>query len=69
MKTYNLAVIPGDGIGVDVTDAAMEVLDVAGAKFGFEMAKTSFPWSCEYYLETGAMMPAVIVIIRRLFRH
>ncbi|KEP71294.1 tartrate dehydrogenase [Thioclava dalianensis] len=58
MKTYNLAVIPGDGIGVHVTDAAMEVLDVAGAKFGFEMAKTSFPWSCEYYLETGAMMPA-----------
>ena len=29
MKTYNLALIPGDGIGVDVTDAAMEVLGAA----------------------------------------
>ncbi|ANT63708.1 tartrate dehydrogenase (plasmid) [Salipiger sp. CCB-MM3] len=56
MKTYNLALIPGDGIGVDVTDAAMEVLGAAATgRFAFET--TSFPWSCEYYLEHGTMMP------------
>ena len=56
MKTYNLALIPGDGIGVDVTDAAMEVLGAA-AKGRFAFDTTSFPWSCEYYLEHGRMMP------------
>ncbi|MCT4372678.1 tartrate dehydrogenase [Yangia mangrovi] len=56
MKTYNLALIPGDGIGVDVTDAAMKVLGaVAKGRFAFET--TSFPWSCEYYLKHGRMMP------------
>ncbi|WP_341485702.1 tartrate dehydrogenase [Thioclava sp. GXIMD4215] len=57
MKTYTLALIPGDGIGVDVTDATMDVLDVAAAKFGFALKPTTFPWSCEYYVETGKMMP------------
>ena len=56
MKTYNLALIPGDGIGVDVTDAAMKVLGAA-AKGRFAVETTSFPWSCEYYLEHGRMMP------------
>ena len=58
MKTYKLALIPGDGIGVDVTDAAMEVLDSAAARFGFALEKQTFPWSCEYYLAHGTMMPA-----------
>jgi len=58
MKTYKLALIPGDGIGVDVTDAAMEVLDTAAARFGFALEKQTFPWSCEYYLAHGTMMPA-----------
>ena len=56
MKTYNLALIPGDGIGLDVTDAAMKVLGAA-AKGRFAVETTSFPWSCEYYLEHGRMMP------------
>ncbi|WP_138470693.1 tartrate dehydrogenase [Poseidonocella sp. HB161398] len=58
MTTYKLALIPGDGIGVDVTDATMKVLRGAAAKFSFALETETFPWSCEYYLETGAMMPA-----------
>lgn len=58
MKTYKLAVIPGDGIGVDVTDAAMQVLTAAAAGHGFALAPQRFDWSCAHYLETGAMMPA-----------
>ncbi|GGO53519.1 tartrate dehydrogenase/decarboxylase / D-malate dehydrogenase [Roseovarius pacificus] len=57
MITYRLALIPGDGIGVDVTDAAMAVLNVAARRYGFTLETESFPWSCDYYLKTGAMMP------------
>lgn len=57
MTTYKLALVPGDGIGVDVTDAAMAVLDVAARRFGFSLETERFPWSCDFYLKTGAMMP------------
>ena len=52
-----LALIPGDGIGLDVTDATMEVLTAAARRFGFELKSDVFPWSCEYYLKHGVMMP------------
>ena len=52
-----IAIIPGDGIGVDVTDATMRVLDAAAARFGFTLDATHFDWSCETYLATGRMMP------------
>lgn len=56
MKTYQLALIPGDGIGVDVTEATMAVLQAA-AKDRFAVETTTMPWSCAFYLETGHMMP------------
>ncbi|MEU4311342.1 tartrate dehydrogenase [Nocardia sp. NPDC024068] len=54
MRTYRIATIPGDGIGVDVTAEAVKVLDrvLPGIEW------TEFDWSCENYLRTGAMMPA-----------
>ena len=53
---YRLALIPGDGIGVEVTDAALAVLQhAARGKFTFETV--TFPWSCAYYLTNGKMMP------------
>lgn len=67
MTTYKLALIPGDGIGVDVTDAAMAVLDVAAHRFGFALETESFPWSCDYYLKTGEMMPKDGIEILRGF--
>lgn len=57
MTTYKLALIPGDGIGLDVTDATMEVLTAAAHRFGFELENDVFPWSCDYYLKHGVMMP------------
>ncbi|BDT98613.1 MULTISPECIES: tartrate dehydrogenase [Nocardia] len=53
MSGYRIATIPGDGIGVDVTAAAVRVLDAVLP--GLEW--TEFDWSCENYLRTGAMMP------------
>ncbi|HEY0275490.1 MAG TPA: tartrate dehydrogenase [Paenirhodobacter sp.] len=58
MKSYPIALIPGDGIGVDVTEAALRVAQAAAKKFGFALPETRFPWSCDYYLKTGQMMPA-----------
>lgn len=57
-KTFNLAVIPGDGIGKEVVESGLKVLqylaDNSDGKFEF---KTDyFPWGCEYYLEHGEMM-------------
>ena len=57
MKTYSIALIPGDGIGKDVAEAAWQVLQAAAKRGGFTLDGTSFPWSCAYYLETGTMMP------------
>lgn len=58
MKTYSIALIPGDGIGKSVTDAAWRVIQLAAKRYDFTLEGTSFPWSCEYYRETGVMMPA-----------
>jgi len=58
MKKYEIAVIPGDGIGKEVVPAAVEVLHtLADVHGGIRFEFTEFPWSCEYYLEHGKMMP------------
>lgn len=58
MKEYSIAMIPGDGIGRDVTAATWTVLDAAARLSGFKLTPTEFPWSCVHYKETGSMMPA-----------
>lgn len=57
MKTHEIALIPGDGIGRDVTDAAWSVLQKAAAQSGCALSGTELPWSCAFYKETGRMMP------------
>lgn len=57
MKSYNIAVIPGDGVGVEVTEATLDVLEAAASKFGFSLTPTHYEWGCEYYLKHGQMMP------------
>ncbi len=58
MKTYRIAVIPGDGIGKEVVPAAIDVLNKVALLDGrFQFECTTFPWGCDYYLETGNMMP------------
>ncbi len=57
MNTYQIAVVPGDGIGLEVLPAAIEVLDAVGAQCGFRLVYTEYPYSCKYYKEHGQMMP------------
>ncbi len=58
MAKYRLAVIPGDGIGNEVVPEGLKVLEALAPRFDIEFDCTHFDWSCERYLETGAMMPA-----------
>jgi tartrate dehydrogenase/decarboxylase/D-malate dehydrogenase len=57
MKTHSVALIPGDGIGKDVTEATWAVLQLAASKRNFKIDGTTFPWSCAHYKQTGTMMP------------
>lgn len=57
-KTHRIAVIAGDGIGLEVMPEALRVLAVAQQKFGFGLQLTPIDWaSCDYYLQHGDMMP------------
>ena len=57
MKTYRIAVIPGDGIGKEVVPECMRVLEAAARKFNIVFIWDEFPWSCEYRSKHGRMMP------------
>ena len=55
---HRIAVIPGDGIGKEVVPEGIRVLDAAASKFGIAFSWDRYDWSCDYYLQHGAMMPA-----------
>ncbi len=52
-----IAVIPGDGIGVDVTAEAVKVLRAAGEVFGTRFDLEMLPYGADYYLKTGISLP------------
>ena len=54
---YNFAVIPGDGIGVDVTEEAIKVLDAIADVRGLTIDIDRMPYSADHYLETGETLP------------
>jgi len=57
MKTFSIAVIPGDGIGREVTPEAVRLLDAVGGLCGaYSFNYQYFPWGTDYYLKTGKMM-------------
>ena len=57
MTDHRIALIPGDGIGAEVLPPATAVLNRIGARHGITFAYDEFDWSCERYLNEGAMMP------------
>src|SRR4051794_26423625 len=59
LHEYRIAAIPGDGIGVEVVAAGLEVLAALAAREGtFNLAIEHFPWSSDYFLEHGYYIPA-----------
>ena len=57
MRTHQLAVIGGDGVGPEVTAAALKVARAAGDRFGFALATTDYDLGGERYLRTGEVLP------------
>ena len=58
MKTFRIALYPGDGIGIDVTDEAVRVLRHLERKVGgFALEMETFPWGMAYYEEHGQVAP------------
>ncbi|THC46345.1 tartrate dehydrogenase [Massilia sp. Mn16-1_5] len=59
MKTYQIATIPGDGIGKEVVPAGRQVLEaLAAGNSSFQFAFEDFDWGGDYYRKHGVMMPA-----------
>jgi 3-isopropylmalate dehydrogenase len=57
-KTYTIAVIPGDGVGPEVTDEGLKVLERASKLFGFTYSTKTYPFGADHYLATKEFMPA-----------
>ena len=58
MADYKVAVIPGDGVGLEVIDEGRKALEaVASVAGNLSFQFTEFPWGSEYYRETGNLMP------------
>ena len=58
MAEYKLAVIPGDGVGLEVIAEGRKALEaVASVTGGLSFQFTEFPWGSEFYRETGQLMP------------
>lgn len=57
MSPLKVAVIAGDGIGREVMPEGIRVVDAAAETLGTTIDWTFFDWSCEFYRQTGRMMP------------
>ncbi|MCU1483068.1 MAG: tartrate dehydrogenase [Subtercola sp.] len=57
VRSYTVDTIPGDGIGVEVTDATVRCVDVLAARFEFGVHWRERPWSADTFRATGRMMP------------
>jgi 3-isopropylmalate dehydrogenase len=56
-KTYQIAVIPGDGTGPEVTAEAVKVAEAAADKFGFKLEMRHYDFGGERYKRTGETLP------------
>jgi 3-isopropylmalate dehydrogenase len=55
--TNKIAVVPGDGIGPEVIDAGMRILEAVNESRGLGLEFARFNWSADEYLRTGISMP------------
>ena len=58
MSNFKIALYPGDGIGQEVLQQAVRVLDSVQASVGgFELHYSELPWGGDYYVEHGSVVP------------
>ncbi|MFB0833977.1 3-isopropylmalate dehydrogenase [Arthrobacter halodurans] len=59
-RTYALGIVPGDGIGPEVTACAVGVLDAAERLFGFSTTRETIPAGARHYLATGELFEGAV---------
>jgi 3-isopropylmalate dehydrogenase len=57
MKSYNIAVIGGDGTGPEVVREAIKVLNAAAKKFDIKLNYVQYDFGGDRYLRTGEVLP------------
>ena len=55
---FSIALIPGDGIGTEVTSVAFDVASKAAKAAGATLVPTVYDWGTDYYFKHGSMVPA-----------
>lgn len=60
-KTYNVAVLPGDGTGPEVVREGKKVLEVLSKKHGFSLSWSEYDLGGDRYLKTGETVPASVL--------
>ncbi|HYW46018.1 MAG TPA: tartrate dehydrogenase [Bryobacteraceae bacterium] len=58
MKTFTIAVIAGDGVGVEVVPQGKRVLEKIAKKHDVSFAFQDFDWGAQHFFRWGRMMPA-----------
>lgn len=57
MKNYNIAVVPGDGIGNEIVPEGLRVLEAVAKKHNFSISSKTFDWGAGYYLKNKKFLP------------
>lgn len=60
-KSYNVAVIPGDGTGPEVVAEGVKALDAAAAAYGFSLNYHYYDIGGERYMKTGEILSDSVV--------
>jgi 3-isopropylmalate dehydrogenase len=67
MKSYRIAVIPGDGTGPEVVREGIKVLEAAQSKFGFKCETVEYDVGGDRYLKTGEILPDSVLTELKTF--
>ena len=61
MGGYTIGVLPGDGIGPEVTQEALKALEAVADREGFQYQLVDYPYSGEHYLKTRELVPDRVI--------
>ena len=64
MKEYRIAVIPGDGIGPEVVNATVRILEATGVKFEWESYAAGAVAFFEKPVRPDALLPAIRLALK-----
>jgi len=67
MKSYNIALMPGDGTGPEVIREGVKVLDAVTIRHGIKLNYQNYDFGGERYMRTGETLPEAA--IRELKKH